>query len=208
MMPGMDGIEAASRIRRLGNDYAVNIPIIALTANAVAGNEQLFLDKGFQAFVSKPINIAKLDAVVREWIMKDTESQPAAGPVAATEPGSGDGVTVDIPGVNTKLGLSLYEGDTEMFIDILRSYVENTPAEIDKLRDVTEETIDLYAIDIHTMKGVSASIGAKELSVRAKKMERMAKDGDFASIAELNEDFIRDAEQLVADIEGWLSNNT
>ena len=69
MMPEMDGIEAARIIREeIGTEYARNIPIIALTANAIVGSEEMFLNKGFQDFISKPIDTAKLDAVLRRWI--------------------------------------------------------------------------------------------------------------------------------------------
>jgi CheY-like chemotaxis protein len=70
MMPGMDGVEATKLIRALGTEYAEKMPIIALTANAVAGNEQMFLDNGFNAFLPKPFNAATLDAVVQKWIKK------------------------------------------------------------------------------------------------------------------------------------------
>jgi CheY-like chemotaxis protein len=68
MMPEMDGVEATANIRALGTKYAQTIPIIALTANAIAGNEQMFLENGFQAFLPKPINIRSLDVAVRRWV--------------------------------------------------------------------------------------------------------------------------------------------
>jgi signal transduction histidine kinase/CheY-like chemotaxis protein len=69
MMPVMDGIEATRIIREeIGTDYAKSVPIIALTANAIAGNEELFLGKGFQAFLSKPIDIERMDQVIRKWV--------------------------------------------------------------------------------------------------------------------------------------------
>jgi signal transduction histidine kinase/DNA-binding response OmpR family regulator len=69
MMPGMDGIEATRIIREeIGSDYAKSVPIIALTANAIEGNEELFLGKGFQAFLSKPVDVQRLDQVVRKWV--------------------------------------------------------------------------------------------------------------------------------------------
>jgi signal transduction histidine kinase/CheY-like chemotaxis protein len=69
MMPDMDGIEAVRVIREeIGTEYAQSVPVIALTANAVAGNEQMFLRNGFQAFLSKPIDIARLDLVMKYWI--------------------------------------------------------------------------------------------------------------------------------------------
>ncbi len=69
MMPEMDGIEATRIIREeIGTEYAKNMPIIALTANAIVGNEEMFLRRGFQDFISKPIDMAKLDAVLRRWV--------------------------------------------------------------------------------------------------------------------------------------------
>jgi signal transduction histidine kinase/CheY-like chemotaxis protein len=68
MMPGMDGIETLKKIRALGTKYAENMPIIALTANAVAGNEQMFLDNGFSAFSPKPFNVMSLDSVIQKWV--------------------------------------------------------------------------------------------------------------------------------------------
>jgi CheY-like chemotaxis protein len=77
MMPGMDGIEATRIIREeIGTDYAKSVPIIALTANAIAGNEEIFLSKGFQAFLSKPIDIQRMDQVIRKWVRdRDLEKQ-------------------------------------------------------------------------------------------------------------------------------------
>jgi CheY-like chemotaxis protein len=68
MMPEMDGVEATVKIRDLGTKYAREIPIIALTANAIAGNEEMFLEHDFQAFLPKPINLMSLDSVVQRWI--------------------------------------------------------------------------------------------------------------------------------------------
>jgi CheY-like chemotaxis protein len=69
MMPGMDGIETAIAIRNLGTEYARNIPIIALTANAIQGTESMFYAYGFQGFISKPIDIMQLDSIVKRWVL-------------------------------------------------------------------------------------------------------------------------------------------
>jgi signal transduction histidine kinase/ActR/RegA family two-component response regulator len=68
MMPGMDGVETTAAIRALGGDWFPDIPIIALTANAVAGMKEEFLSKGFSDFVSKPIEIPKLEEVMDRWV--------------------------------------------------------------------------------------------------------------------------------------------
>jgi CheY-like chemotaxis protein len=70
MMPVMDGVETTVKIRNLGTDYAKTVPVIALTANAVAGSERMFLDHGFNAFLPKPFNVMNLDAVVNQWVRK------------------------------------------------------------------------------------------------------------------------------------------
>jgi signal transduction histidine kinase/ActR/RegA family two-component response regulator len=69
MMPEMDGIETTRIIREeIDSDYARNLPIIALTANAIEGNEAMMLERGFQAFISKPIDIQVLDKVICKWV--------------------------------------------------------------------------------------------------------------------------------------------
>ena len=207
MMPGMDGVEATQLIRGIDTEYAKTLPVIALTANAVAGNETMFLDKGFQAFLPKPISFMKLDAVIKQWIMKDAPSDDAEHLPPAPEEEAVEDKKIEIPGINAKYGLSLYDGDRELFVDVIESYLENAPTELEKLHGVTEDTLSAYAIDIHTMKGGSAGIGARELADRAAKLEAMAKAGDLSGVLSGNESFISDAETLVADIKAWFDSN-
>ena len=76
MMPGMDGIEATRAIRKLGTQYAQSLPIVALTANALVGNDKMFADNGFQDFLSKPIEVEKLDEVLHKWVYNPTIYDP------------------------------------------------------------------------------------------------------------------------------------
>ncbi|MCL1809935.1 MAG: ATP-binding protein [Clostridiales bacterium] len=70
MMPEMDGIEAVHTIREIGTEYALSVPIVALTANALSGNDKMFADNGFQGFLAKPIDLLKLDAVLHKWVCR------------------------------------------------------------------------------------------------------------------------------------------
>ena len=72
MMPEMDGIEATTAIRAMGGHFAT-LPIVALTANAIAGMEERFLSMGFNAFLSKPIETIRLDAMLKKWIPQEKQ---------------------------------------------------------------------------------------------------------------------------------------
>ena len=204
MMPGMDGIEAVRQIRALDGEYAKTVIIIALTADVIAGNEQMFLENGFQAFLSKPINLSKLDSIIRQWFIKDHET-PELVYTAPAVPS--EGANIEIPGIDAEQGLYLFDGDTEMFRDFLRSYADNIPAELDKLRCVSKETLPAYAIDVHTVKGASAGIGANDLADYAKRLEKTAKAGDLSGVLAENEMFLKAGETLVSDIRVWLAKN-
>jgi signal transduction histidine kinase/CheY-like chemotaxis protein/HPt (histidine-containing phosphotransfer) domain-containing protein len=76
MMPDMDGIEATARIRALG-PWQKTVPIVALTANAVSGTKEMFMEAGFDDFLSKPIDVLKLNAVLERWVPKGKQRQNA-----------------------------------------------------------------------------------------------------------------------------------
>ena len=205
MMPGMDGIEATKRIRALDSEYAKKIPIISLTANAIAGNEQMFLDSGFQAFLSKPIDIMKLDLILRQWIRDKSKEATihADSPLVALEP-ENSGSAIQIEGINEKKGLSLYGDDLELYLSVLRSYAANTPAVIDSLRFVSEENLAAYATDVHGLKGSSGSIGAEGIRSKAARLEAAAKAGDLVAVLAENETLLNDAQLLLTAVQGWL----
>ena len=79
-MPRVDGIEATSRIRSLGDQdpFFAHLPIIALTANAVAGTKEMFLENGFDDFLPKPIDTVKLNALLEKWIPKEKQKNVVA----------------------------------------------------------------------------------------------------------------------------------
>jgi CheY-like chemotaxis protein len=72
MMPGMDGVETARLIRRIGTAYANDIPIIALSSNKTTASEEMFLKKGFQAYLAKPIDVTLLNDVINRWVRDDS----------------------------------------------------------------------------------------------------------------------------------------
>jgi len=208
MMPGMDGIEAAEAIRALGSEYARKIPIIALTANAIQGTDTMFYEHGFQDFISKPIGIMELDSVIRKWVRDESLESPAhPDELSSTEPPPGAKNKINIPGVDTEKGLSILDGDQDVYKKLLRSYIENTPVALERIRNVTGETLQEYTINVHGIKGASASLGVETIREAAYNLEMMARAGDLQGVMSENGKFINSAESIIAAIKTWLEEH-
>jgi len=225
MMPGMDGIEATRMIREeIGTEYARTIPIIALTANAIVGNEEMFLSNGFQAFISKPINIGRLDAVIREWV-RDAEQEKAPGLVnidgqmlpnvrsglerrVYSDRRSGVDRRIiggDIAGLDIQKGITLFGGAEESYFQVLRSYMVNTRPLLESLKKVTSDNLAEYAVTVHGIKGASRGICADILGAKAEALEKAAKEENFDFVSKNNNAFIRDAERLISSLNGMFN---
>jgi signal transduction histidine kinase/DNA-binding response OmpR family regulator len=221
MMPGMDGIEAVRIIRNeIDSEYARTVPIIALTANAIIGNKELFLNNGFQAFLTKPIDIMRLNETINRWVRdKKTEKELGLDRESLAEDGAGESGeefenseedqliadmirTVRVKGLDLEKGLERFAGDGKSYMDSLRSYVVHTPALLAAARN-PEPPAD-YAITVHGVKGSSYGISAVEIGQWAEKLEHAAKAGDMELVRAENGGFIEAAEKFIADVKGFL----
>ncbi|GHU51454.1 hypothetical protein AGMMS49975_04870 [Clostridia bacterium] len=209
MMPEMDGIEATHIIRRIGTDYAKNIPIIALTANALVGNEEMFLKSGFQAFLPKPIDILRLDLVINHWVRDRVLEELIPQAVREAEAESSkirlfDGKKVH--GVKLEQGLRRFGDDDEIYLDVLKSYVRNTPPLIEQIRDFDDiKDIKDYGIIVHGIKSSSRSIGADAAGKDAEALEFAAKAKNISFIRERHLDFIKKLEILLFGLHALLA---
>jgi len=204
MMPGMDGIEAVRIIRdEIPGDYGKTVPIVALTANALTGNEEMFLSKGFNAFIAKPIDVMQLDAVLNTWVRdrKSVEVLKQAEMTAPVVETTGQNILdgVQIEGIDLVRGKKKYNNDAA-YLDILRSWHKHTPALLEKMRNPYFENLPEYAITVHGIKGASLGICADEISGKAEELERYAKSGNIGKVQADNSIFIGMAESLLAKI--------
>ena len=215
MMPEMNGVEATRIIRETDTDYAKNIPIIALTANALVGNKEMFLNNGFQAFMSKPIEAATLNAIVREWVwdvdrqvILDGQTFPDAGSEKDQSSVSDElresnrrsfGKT--IAGLDIVRGIKRFGSNEELFFKVLDSYAKNTRPLLEMIKEVGENSLADYAITIHGIKGSSHGIYADMVGAKAEALEEAAKAGDFDFVSANNRAFIEATGKLVDDIE-------
>jgi signal transduction histidine kinase/DNA-binding response OmpR family regulator/HPt (histidine-containing phosphotransfer) domain-containing protein len=215
MMPGMDGIEATRIIRgEIGSEYAQTVPVIALTADAIMGSEEKFLSKGFQAFLSKPIDMMRMDQVIRRWVRnKELEEESgdseegispdvSAETEAAPAPGTFEGWRID--GLDIEKGLARFAGDEESLLQVLRAYAETTRPLLDRIRLCTEESLPDYAIVVHGIKGSSYSISADRVGKQAEELEHAARAGDFAFVRSNNDAFLELVEKLLGDLSALL----
>jgi PAS domain S-box-containing protein len=207
MMPGMDGIEATRIIRNeIGSDYAKTVPIIALTANALAGNEELFLGAGFNAFIAKPIDIMRLDVILNQWV-RDKQSEETLWKAGQEKSPGTDGETerfgmlenAALEGMDFTTGLKRY-GTEDVYLRILRSYITHTPELLDKLRSLTRETLPDYAVTVHGLKGASYGICADAIGSDAEELEFAAKAGNYEKVESKNAAFIAKVETSLENL--------
>ena len=112
-----------------------------------------------------------------------------------------------ITGVNMDAGLDLYDEEMDIYLSVMKSFVTNAPAVLEKLRNVTAESLPGYIINVHGMKSMSAAIAAEEISDKAKKLELMAKAGDLSGVQYENEAFVEQVKALITNVQSWLAKN-
>jgi signal transduction histidine kinase/AmiR/NasT family two-component response regulator len=208
MMPEMDGVEAVGIIRNeIGTEYARTVPIAALTANAVKGSEEMFLAKGFNAFIPKPIDIMRLDAVLSGWV-RDRQSEETLRRAEASVPGrTDDDVRAERilaefapEGVDVITGIQRY-GSASVYLKILSSFARHSPEIVRSVTNVSPDNLADYAVAIHGLKGAAYGICADAVGNRASFLELAAKRGEFDNVDASNYDFIVMVQKLLSALE-------
>jgi CheY-like chemotaxis protein len=208
MMPDMDGIEAAAAIRSWeAAREEKNVPILALTANAVSGMKEMFLAKGFNDYLSKPIEIAKLDKMMSRWI--PAEKQLKIGRGIRRETLSGESGIV-IPGVDTKKGIAMTGGTEKGYRKVLARFykdaLERLPVFAAFLAGeeggerFPKENLPMLVTQAHAIKSAAGTIGALGVSKEAAALEAAGKAEDTVAIREGISAFHKHLEELVDGI--------
>lgn len=186
MMPEIDGVETTRLIRRFHPEYD-EVPIIALTANAVEGTKEMFLSEGMNDFVAKPIELRIITSKIRHWLPKEKiqkimvrheEKEETAEPL-------------HIDSLDTVYALKLL-GSEELYWEVLKDYYEVIDKKSDLIRELEEgEDWKTYTIEVHALKSASRQIGAGELADLAAEMEAAGSRGDAERIH-------RDTEEMLS----------
>jgi signal transduction histidine kinase/response regulator RpfG family c-di-GMP phosphodiesterase len=178
MMPGMDGMEATAAIRALERSYVNKMPIIALTANAISGMREIFLQNGFNDYLSKPIEISELNEIMDRWIPRDKRQQ-----ASMEEKNTSQAAGLVIEGMDTQKGLARSGGSVEAYRKVLESYCRDAAERLEILQAVPDgDNLNLFTIHFHALKSASASIGAQALSEELAFLEAAGKHGDLEAV--------------------------
>jgi signal transduction histidine kinase/DNA-binding NarL/FixJ family response regulator/HPt (histidine-containing phosphotransfer) domain-containing protein len=207
MMPDMDGMETITAIRSEGGAYA-KTPIVMLTANAVSGRREMFLASGVDDFIAKPINLLKLDRLLKKWMPAQKQLEPPAVPADAEDGGeSAENSIPDIPGVDVGLGLAHSGGSAALYRDVLASFRRDADEKAEAIeRSAAAGELRLYITLVHGIKGAAAGIGANDLAAFAKRLENAGEAGDTATVSAKTGEFLSDLRAVSRDIQAALAH--
>ncbi len=183
MMPAMDGVETTHIIRRMYPEME-DMPIIALTANAVSGVKEFFLKEGMNDFIPKPIEIREIMSKVKQWLPSEKIVKGYELVNNSDEPEE----SIMIPGLDTEKALGMI-GSAQLYLKILNEYYRNIEPNHSQLeKEYSEENWAEYTIKVHALKSSSRQIGAIGLADKAAKLEEAGKAGDIGYIRANNSD--------------------
>ena len=179
MMPGLDGVETTRIIRHLHPTYE-DVPIIALSANAVDGAKDMFLSEGMNDFVPKPVELRDLVSKIRKWLPQDKIIKGKF--TAANSDEAEAAFDLRIGDLDTEFAIKIL-GSDKLFRNILKEYYKAIPTKSMHIKELEQnEDWHAYTIEVHALKSSSKQIGAMELSEIAAELEKAGNEQDIDTI--------------------------
>lgn len=216
MMPLMDGIETLAHIKNEAN-LCKDVPIVALTANAISGSEEMYLSKGFSGYISKPINQNKIEEMISSLLPPEYIKE---APVRNRRQNKPDLNLPEVEGMDNAYAMTHFYS-SEMFMDVLKNFyitlsqnisnIEQLVADINQLNkneDYLKATIKNYQIAVHTMKSSSALVGMAQISGLSKLAETAAKNINIENINTLTPFLIQELKNMQQRLEFLFEDTT
>jgi len=209
MMPGMDGIETTAMIRSQESEsgYYKKLPIIALTANVLSDQREMFLLNGINDFLAKPIELQKLNEILEKWLPEEKQKSMPSSQIE-TSSTNDKAELLSIPGVDVALGLRNSGSTQAVFLNILEDFCKDAETRLVQISDaLAKKDIKLYVTLVHAVKGAARSIGAVETGEKASLLENAGAAGDIAAITEKTPDLQEDVKDLLNNIKTALAQH-
>ncbi len=199
MMPEKDGIEALHELKEHPEGPNIDTPYICLTANAISGARQEYIEAGFDDYLTKPINTAELDDILLRYLPEDKivrESEDnatdGAGPQSEeTWDGYSDAVrTLADAGIDAQIGID-YCGSFDMYTSVLELFCDSIEEKREEIENYYRDgNYADYVVKVHALKSSARVIGASDLGEEARLLEEAGKRGDIDYIKEHHDGFI------------------
>ena len=203
MMPGMDGVETLHKLRAEADNVNKDTTVIALTANAVAGSREMYLEYGFDNYFAKPIQADKLDEMLVNYlppelihIEHDDKAETVEKPSDEQEEANEDLLVID-----RELGISYCMESEELYLEVLAEFCSQMEIYLPQFEEFfkNENWAD-YAITAHAVKSNSRTIGATAFADLSFKHECAGKTGDISFIHNGYEKYISLLKELAANV--------
>jgi two-component system sensor histidine kinase/response regulator len=199
-MPVMDGYTATREIRK--NPKWKELPVIAMTANAMAGDREKVIEAGMWDHIAKPLNVGEMFATMAKWIKPAQEGfavVPVSAPSIDSEPG-----LASLPGIDAKAGLAITMNNEKLYLRLLNKFRDSQGSFADLFKAAqadADKTAPARAA--HTLKGTAGNIGAKGVQAAAAALEHacLEKAGaDADAIAPLLATVLAELEPVVTGL--------
>lgn len=199
MMPGMDGVEATKIIRENEDPYYTKLPIIALSANAVEGAEEMFTQCGMNDYLPKPVEIQPLEDMIKKWLPKEKVTE---GVMETYSPHTEKDAFGSFENIDISVGLSYTNGRMDMYTNLVKDFASSIRDKKELLKSlVKEEDISRFTIEVHALKSTSKMIGAASLSEKALELERLGHKRDYEAIVGKMPSLEEEIEKVIKDLD-------
>ena len=219
MMPEMDGIDTLKEMKQSKDHLNMDTPVIVLTANAVVGAKEQYLEVGFSNYLSKPIREDELMEMLHKYLPKELQevqdvkvaqevkgTPKVQGVQAVQETMEPAADTVEertleerFPTLDIQMGLGYCMNDEAFFLEMVETYMEGDKREVLE-KEYAEQSWKNYQIHIHALKSTSLNIGAQTLSEHAKDLELAVKEADEQYIKEHHAEVMEEYGKLLEEL--------